>query len=81
MYKDDVLLESSGNADWYVKQQYIYQELLDLPTINIEETEYTALWGSWLFNVNEELIPAGVGMRVSVGPITDDCSYYLPIGE
>ena len=42
---------------------------------------YTALWSSWLFNVNEELIPAGVGMRVSVGPITDDCSYYLPIGE
>ncbi len=81
VYKDDVLLESSGNADWYVKQQYIYQELLDLPTIKVEETEYTALWGSWLFNVNEELIPAGVGMRVSVGPITDDCSYYLPIGE
>ncbi len=80
VYKNDVLLESSGNADWYVKQQYIYQELLDLPTINVEETQYT-VWGSWLFNVNEEFIPAGVGMRASVGPITDDCSYYLPIGE
>lgn len=81
VYKDDVLVESSGNTDWYIKQQYIYQELLDLPTIKVEGVEYTALWGSWLFNVNEEFIPAGVGMRVSVGPITDDYSYYLPIGE
>lgn len=80
VYKDDVLVESSGNAEWYVKQQYIYQELLDLPTIEVEETQYTALWGSWLFNINEQFIPAGVGMRVSVGPITDDYSYYLPIG-
>lgn len=81
VYKNDVLVESSGNAQWYAKQQYVYQELLDLPTIKVEEVEYTALWGSWLFNVNEELIPAGVGMRVSEGPITDDYSYYLPIGE
>lgn len=80
VYKNDTLIESSGNAEWYTQQQYIYQELLDLPTINIEEVEYTCLWGSWLFNVNEEFIPAGVGMRVSVSPITDDYSYYLPIG-
>lgn len=80
VYKDDILVESSGNAEWYTQQQYIYQELLDLPTINIEEVDYTCLWGSWLFNVSEEFIPAGVGMRVSVSPITDDYSYYLPIG-
>lgn len=80
VYKHDVLVESSGNAEWYVKQQYIYQQLLDLPTIKVEETQYTALWGSWLFNVDDVFIPAGVGMRVSVGPITDDYSYYLPIG-
>lgn len=81
VYKDDVLVESSGNAEWYVKQQYIYQELLDLPTIDVEGVEYTALWGSWLFNINEKFVPAGVGMRVSAGPITDDYSYYLPIGK
>ncbi len=81
VYKDDVLVKSSGNAEWYVKQQYVYQELLDLPTIDVEKVEYTALWGSWLFNINEEFVPAGVGIRVSSGPITDDYSYYLPIGK
>ena len=80
VYKGDVLIESSGNADWYTSQEYVYQQLLELPLIEIEAREYTALWGSWLFNINQEFVPAGVGVRVSDGPITDDFSYWCPIG-
>ena len=80
VYKGDVLVESSGNADWYTSQQYVYQQLLELPLIEIDGREYTALWGSWLFNINQEFVPAGVGVRVSDGPITDDFSYWCPIG-
>jgi glutathionylspermidine synthase len=80
VYKGNTLVESSGHAEWYTNQIYVYQQLLDLPTIPIEEYEFTALWGSWLFNINNEFVPAGVGMRVSDGPITDDYSYWCPIG-
>ncbi|HCF26152.1 MAG TPA: glutathionylspermidine synthase [Cyanobacteria bacterium UBA11049] len=80
VYKGDVLVESSGNADWYTSQQYVYQQLLELPLIEIESREYTALWGAWLFNLNQEFVPAGVGVRVSDSPITDDFSYWCPIG-
>lgn len=80
VYKGDMLVESSGNCEWYTNQQYVYQELLDLPTIRLEDREFTVLWGSWLFNVDDEFVSAGVGMRVSDGPITDDYSYWCPIG-
>lgn len=81
VYKNDLLVESSGNDQWYTEQTYVYQELLELPIVDIAGQEMTALWGSWLMNNGEdELVPAGVGMRLSDSPITDDCSYWCPIG-
>jgi len=41
----------------------------------------TGLWSTWLFNDgNDRFISAGVGLRVSEGKITDDYSYWCPIG-
>ncbi len=81
VYKDDYLVESTGKNEWYTSQAYVYQELLELPTVQIEGIEMTALWGSWLMNNGEdELVSAGVGMRLSDGPITDDYSYWCPVG-
>lgn len=45
VYKDDLLVESSGNDDWYTEQTYVYQELLELPIVDIAGQEMTALWG------------------------------------
>jgi glutathionylspermidine synthase len=81
VYKDDYLVESTGKNEWYTTQAYVYQELLELPTVQIEGIEMTALWGSWLMNNGEdEFVSTGVGMRLSDGPITDDYSYWCPIG-
>jgi len=81
VYNQDVLVEGSGKNEWYTSQAYVYQELLDMPTIEIEGNEMTALWGSWLINNGqEEFASAGVGLRLSTGPITDDLSYWCPIG-
>lgn len=81
VYNQDVLVEGSGKNEWYTSQAYVYQELLDMPTIEIEGNEMTALWGSWLMNNGEEeFASAGVGLRLSTGPITDDLSYWCPIG-
>lgn len=80
-YKNDLLVESSGHNEWYTDQPYVYQELLELPTLEIEGMEMTVLWGSWLLNNGmDEFVPAGVGIRVSDSPITDDYSYWCPIG-
>ena len=41
----------------------------------------TAVWGAWLYNNgNDQFVSGGVGMRVSEGEITDNLSYWCPIG-
>ncbi|MBD1858118.1 MULTISPECIES: glutathionylspermidine synthase family protein [Leptolyngbya] len=74
--------DQSPNQDpWYTDQFYVYQELLKFPTIDLANKEMTALWSTWLFNDGtDHFVPAGIGLRVSEGKITDDYSYWCPIG-
>jgi glutathionylspermidine synthase len=81
MIAGEVGTESSNQDPWYTDQDYVYQELLDFPTIELAEKSMTALWSTWLFNQGgDRFVSAGVGLRVSEGKITDDYSYWCPIG-
>jgi glutathionylspermidine synthase len=72
---------SGNNSPWYTQQDYVYQELLDFPQISVANQSLTALWGVWLYNDGSDRFAAGgVGLRVSEGTITDDYSYWCPIG-
>jgi glutathionylspermidine synthase len=76
-----IAVRSSNNDPWYTRQNYVYQELLEFPKVDIAEREMTAVWGAWLFNDGDDgLVSGGVGMRVSEGEITDDGSYWCPVG-
>jgi hypothetical protein len=58
----------------------VYQELLEFPQVEIAGS-MTAVWGAWLYNNgNNEFVSGGVGTRVSEGQITDNISYWCPIG-
>jgi glutathionylspermidine synthase len=73
----------TGNVadSYYTEQPYIYQELLEFPTVEIAETEMTELWGVWLYNNGRDrLIADAVGKRLSIGKVTDDGAYWCPIG-
>lgn len=77
-----IATRSSNNDPWYTEQPYVYQELLEFPTVEIANNTMTAVWGAWLYNDGNDCLAAGgVGMRVSEGKITDDYSYWCPIGE
>ncbi|GAB1542832.1 hypothetical protein NUACC21_55060 [Scytonema sp. NUACC21] len=77
----DIAVRSHSNDPWYTEQDYVYQELLELPYIEIAQQSMTAVWGAWLYNNgHDQLISGGVGMRVSEGRITDNISYWCPIG-
>lgn len=76
-----IAIRSHSNDPWYTQQKYVYQELLDLPKVEIAGEFMTAVWGAWLYNNgNDRLISGGLGMRVSEGQITDNISYWCPIG-
>lgn len=76
-----IATRSSNNDPWYTEQPYVYQELLDFPQVEIAGESMTAVWGAWLYNDGcDRLVAGGVGMRVSEGAITDDYSYWCPIG-
>lgn len=76
-----VISRSHNNDPWYTQQPYVYQELLEFPQVSVAGSSMPALWGAWLYNNGEEqLVAGGVGMRVSEGTITDDNSYWCPIG-
>lgn len=72
---------SHNNDPWYTEQPYVYQELLEFPQLTIADELMTAVWGAWLYNDGRDrLVAGGLGMRVSEGEITDDYSYWCPIG-
>lgn len=76
----EIILRSHSNNPWYTEQDYVYQELLEFPQVEIAGS-MTAVWGAWLYNNgNDEFVSGGVGMRVSEGQITDNISYWCPIG-
>ncbi len=77
----EIVLRSHSNDPWYTEQDYVYQELLEFPQVEIAGKSMTAVWGAWLYNNgNDQFVSGGVGMRVSEGQITDNISYWCPIG-
>jgi glutathionylspermidine synthase len=72
---------SNSNDPWYTQQNYVYQELLEFPKVDIAGESMTAVWGAWLFNNgSDRLVSGGLGMRVSTSEITDNISFWCPIG-
>ncbi|BAU10655.1 glutathionylspermidine synthase-like protein [Leptolyngbya sp. NIES-3755] len=80
MINGEIGVQSANQDPWYTEQDYVYQELLDFPTLEIGGRSMTALWSTWLFDSSKFYKAAGVGLRVSEGKITDDYSYWCPIG-
>jgi glutathionylspermidine synthase len=81
MVSGEVRAQSANQDPWYTDQDYVYQELLEFPTIDLAGQSMTALWSTWLYNNGtDHFVPAGIGLRVSEGQITDDYSYWCPIG-
>lgn len=79
------LYDAAGNPvhrdreELYWDQPMIYQERAELPEVTVETVkgDYTGrlLWGSFLIGGEASAVVARVG-----GPITDNMSYYLPVG-
>lgn len=80
MINGEIGFQSANQDPWYTEQDYVYQELLEFPTVEIDRRSMTALWSTWLFNDGTRFAPSGIGLRVSEGKITDDDSYWCPIG-
>lgn len=80
--KSGKMVYSSENSDdWYRRQQLVYQQLLELPKLDVAGELMTAVWGSWLYNDgSDELVSGGLGMRVSQSEITDNLAYWCPVG-
>jgi glutathionylspermidine synthase len=77
----EVAVRSHSNDPWYTEQDYVYQDLLELPSLEIAQQSMTVVWGAWLYNNGQDkLVSGGVGMRVSEGKITDNISYWCPVG-
>lgn len=78
--KEGQIRYSRYQEDYYVKQPKIYQDLLELPTINVEGKSLHVIYECWVYRVNGRLVPGAMALRGSEHPITDDFSYYIPIG-
>jgi glutathionylspermidine synthase len=80
--KSGKMVYSSENSDdWYRRQQLVYQQLLELPKLDVAGELMTVVWGSWLYNDGSDgLVSGGLGMRVSQSEITDNLAYWCPVG-
>ncbi len=79
LFDADGGIAEKDQEDSYWEQQMIYQKRVELPkiTVNTEAGVYDGrlLWGSFLIGGEPSAIVARVG-----GPITNNMSYYLPVG-
>jgi glutathionylspermidine synthase len=81
VHSGDIYARSNNNDPWYTKQNYVYQELLEFPKVSLEGDPMTVVWGAWLYNDGRDrFVSGGLGIRLSEGQITDDYSYWCPIG-
>ncbi|MCR8633649.1 glutathionylspermidine synthase family protein [Paenibacillus radicis (ex Xue et al. 2023)] len=79
IYNADGSTLDLNNADEYSQQPMVYQQYTKLPTIDIEtlngSTRGSMLWGCFVIGGRASAIIPRVG-----GPITNNLSYYLPVG-
>lgn len=71
---------SRYQEDYYVKQKKVYQEILDIPLVKVEDKKINLIYESWVYRVDGKFVPGAVGARGSGHQITDDFSYWIPIG-
>jgi glutathionylspermidine synthase len=73
-------IQSRYQKDYYVNQQKVYQELLDIPQIPVETELLNWIYESWVYRVGNKFVPGGTGLRGCNRKITDDFCYFMPIG-
>ncbi len=74
------IVRSRYQEYYYVKQEKVFQELVTLPKIPVGNYNVTAIYESWVYKVGKWYVPGAVGLRGSEHLITDDFSYWIPIG-
>jgi glutathionylspermidine synthase len=79
LYREDGTPLAKDQEEFYWEQPMICQQRVELPPVTVETAtgEYSGrlLWGSFVIGGEASAIVARVG-----GPITDNMSYYLPVG-
>jgi glutathionylspermidine synthase len=68
------------NDPFYTEQPYVYQELLEFPTMTLDGKEMTELWGVWIYNDGGTMVADAVGKRLSKSKVTDDGAFWCSIG-
>lgn len=66
--------------EYYSEQQMVYQELMSLPELQVTDKKFSLQYESWAYRTPEGLKPGGIGIRATEHLITDDYSYWLPMG-
>lgn len=79
LFASDGTLQEKDQEEFYWEQPMIYQKRVELPQITVQTIKgaYAGrlLWGSFWIGTEASAIVARVG-----GPITNNLSYYLPVG-
>ncbi|MEJ8545599.1 glutathionylspermidine synthase family protein [Brevibacillus borstelensis] len=79
LFDADGTVAEKDQEEFYWDQQMMYQKRVELPVVTVStsdgQREGRLLWGSFLIGGEPSAIIARVG-----GPITNNMSYYLPVG-
>ncbi len=80
MVKKGETLSSRNQESYYMDQRKVYQELLTIPQMEIENYPFYVIYEAWTYNVDNKFVPGGIGLRLSDHVITDDDCYFLAMG-
>lgn len=74
--------KTNGNSQsaFYLKQPYVYQALLPIRRVMVDDTPLSLVYEVWSYKVHGKWKKGGVGVRANTSDITDNTSYYLPLG-
>jgi glutathionylspermidine synthase len=72
--------QSRMHNEFYANQKKIYQELLTIPEITVEEEPLKWVYESWVYRVDGRFVPGATSLRGCNREITDDFCYFMPIG-
>jgi glutathionylspermidine synthase len=80
LVKDGQTTKSRYQNTYYANQKKIYQELLTIPKITVEDEPLNWVYESWVYKVDGKYVPGATGLRGCNSEITDDFCYFMPIG-
>ncbi len=81
MVKDGETIRGRFQDDFFLKQKYIYQELLTLPQIKVGPKMLYAAYEAWVYRVGDTLQPGGIGIRAGESKISDPGDFCVPLGQ